>query len=519
MTSDQNEAQVKTGGFLGREHHKVRFTDLGETFFARMILLKCADAASNEPMTVELSLCDLFRRQKAEELAASLESHTFKSSPRITELGADMLSALTGAELEPGGKTAALLDFYQDHIASRLNVMKRGDRIDDRLPTIEEYTTRKEGKLTIFEIQIRPATLRERLGKQIPGGLELTAKLMKMILTMEGRPADPGPRIDYRKQVELLTEFLDQRHKVTGETEFALLSNQIPFRWAIEEYFEAGGFTMPSIGTSGVEDKVLLPLFLEVNGYLDIVALDIESDPLQPHDVVVRYSLCRPAQRNIFAASHQGLEPAIRSLMSETELRLYDRLHREARELLVFGGRPKFEASFGAACAWMIRKAAFCLQEPSYLARPGREWLEQHKNDKKIQMEDEFFLPKIYEGMRDNFSSRVVKKPERFAGEIDILFDDDIPIELKVRKGQREPIDIADIDEKYKPGGQAAAYAAVSRLGFVFVLDLPAPGAPVVNLENCAKVVERRFPESAEYPTCIVVIVLRCYEQTPSSSH
>jgi hypothetical protein len=275
---------------------------------------------------------------------------------------------------------------------------------------------------------------------------------------------------------------------------------------------------MPGIGTSSVEDKILLPLFLEVNGFLDINDLDVESDPLKPQDVVVRYSIRRPATRNIFGADNAGLLTSTRSQLNETELALYHRLHRRVREGLVFGGKPNLEVSFGTLCAWLIRKASYCLEEVSFLGRPARDWLKQHEADRTLQMEDEFFLPAVYERLRSDFGSRVVKKPERFGGEIDVLFDDSIPIELKVRRSRREPLNVADVDETFPPSGQVAAYAAVSRLGFVVVLDLPDDDAQVVSLENLATVIERRFPENAEYPTCIVLIVFRCYARTPSSS-
>jgi hypothetical protein len=489
--SGERDASVQPGGFLGRQHHKLRFDDLGETFFARLILSKCADPASTEVSKVELSLSDLFRRLSPADLAAALDGKTFTSSQRFTEIGADLLSALSRITLTPGGKTSPALDFYQKHIASRLKWLKSGDSRDNRLPCIEDFTPRANGKLITFEILVRPGTLRDRLCEYIPGELELTAKLITKALNAQQRPADPGPRIDYRKQVQLLTDDLDQRQQLTGETEFAIFSNEFPFRWALQEF---GGFTMPGIGTTTAKDKALLPLFLELNGYLDIVALDFESDPLQPNDILVRYSLVRPARRNIFGANNQGLDAATRSLMSETELCLYDRLHREVREGLVFGGRPRLEMSFGTITSWLIRKAAYCLQEPTFMAEPAREWLERHKNDGRMQREDEFFLPAIYEKMRSDFGSRVVKKPERFGGEIDILFDDDIPIELKVRRGQREPIDMADIDAKYRPGGQAAAYAAVSRLGFVLVLDLPGSNCVVVSLKTALLLSNGDFP-------------------------
>lgn len=516
--SDEKESRTRAGGFLGRQHHRLRFTELGETFLGRVILLKCPDPNETAAITVLLSLCDFFRRDQPEELIAKLEAGDLSEAPKVMESGADLISAIFGAEMTARAKTEPALDYYHNHIASRLGWLKSGDPGNNRLPCIEGFSPRQTGKLITYDIVVRPGLLRERLGEYIPGDLELVGNLLKKLDRAKHRPADPGPRIDYQKQVELLVRYLDDRQALTGETAFAVLSNQMPFRWALQEFVDALGVTMPQIGTSEVQDKILLPLYLEVNGFLDIVDLDLESDPLEHHDVVVRYSIRKPATRNIFGASHAGLEPALRAQMDETGIALYHRLHDAVRAGLVFGGKPKLETAFGSLFSWLIRKASYCLEEPTFLGRPAREWLKQHANDKKTQLEDEFFLPAIYERLRDEFGSRVVKKPERFGGEIDILFDNTIPIELKVRHRHKQPLDVADVDAKFKPGGQAAAYAAISRLGFVVVLDLPDAETQVVSLENCVTVIERRFPETAGYPTCIVLIVFRCYDTTPSSS-
>lgn len=511
MTDDKDREGKSGGGFLARGHHRLRFTELGEAFFGRVILAKCPDPNSPTAITVPLTLCDLFRRLTAEELVAALENETISEAPKISEIIGDFFN------LQARGTTKPALDYYHDHMRTRLGWLKSGEPMDNLLPCIDDVTTQVNGKLTTFNITVRPAVLRERLGEQIPVRLDLAAKLIQQLNAAQRRPADPGPRIDYRKQVAMLIDHLAERQTTTGETVFSILSSQIPFRWALQ-HVTGTSLTMLGIGTSDVEDKILLPLFLEVNGFIDVIDIDLESDPRASHDVVVRYAVRKPATRNIFGASNAGLAAATRAQLNETELTLYHRLHEKVREGLVFGGKPQLESSFGMLGAWLIRKATYCLEEPSFLGEPARHWLKQHETDNTLQMEDQFFLPALYERLRNDFGSRVVKKPERFGGEIDILFDDTIPIELKVRRGRQKPFDVADVDEKFRPGGQAAVYAAISRLGFVVVLDLPNADTQMVNLENCATVIERRFPEEAAYPTCIVVVVLRCYERTPSSS-
>lgn len=174
--------------------------------------------------------------------------------------------------------------------------------------------------------------------------------------------------------------------------------------------------------------------------------------------------------------------------------------------------------SFGTICSWLIHKAAYCLEEPTFLRNRVTRWLAEHANDKRLDIEDDLFLPLIYERLREEFGGRVVKKPERFAGEIDILFEDVLPIELKVRRGRHGPLAINELDESFRPGSQAAAYAAVSRLGFVVVLDLPEGDPMVVNLERCASVIVRRIPPDSDFPTCIVVVVFHCHHPRPSST-
>jgi hypothetical protein len=132
-------------------------------------------------------------------------------------------------------------------------------------------------------------------------------------------------------------------------------------------------------------------------------------------------------------------------------------------------------------------------------------------------MEDGFFLPFLYERLREKFGPLATKKPERFGGNVDILFGD-IPLELKVRKDQRAALVDTVVDETYKPTGQAAAYAALTGLGCVAVLDLPSNTPSVTNLSACVKVVTRRFAE-AKSPTSIVVFVFQCDTPRPSAAN
>ena len=518
MDDEQESASTKdVGGFLGRQHYRLHFNELSETFFARMIVEKCPELDSTAITNISFSLLDLFRRYQPQEIEAKLTGIRFTSANKHTELFADFISAISGIDLEANYETHPALDYYNDHIESRIRWLSSGDERNGVLPCIEGFTKRMEGPLASFDIAVRPAVLVERLARYIENDFELNAKLLHDLMKSQQAPAYPGMRIDYRKQVELLTDYIETRQKTTAEIEFTLLSTEIPFRWALQVLEMGPGLAAPAVATTTTIDKILLPLFLELNGLLDILAMDIESEPTERQHVVVRYFVRRPARRNIFNATSEGLDAAARRVLNETELSVYMRLHKQLRENLAFGGRPKLETSFGTCCSWAIRRAAYCLEEPSFLAIPANEWLIQHSGDKRIQMEDQFFLPHIYERLRNEFGSRVVKKPERFAGEIDILFDDVIPIELKVRRGSKEPLDLSKIDDSFRPGSQAAAYASISRVGIVLILDLSDLGDSILNLESCATVIEKRFPEDSAYPTSIVIVTFRCQHPKPSA--
>ena len=223
-----------------------------------------------------------------------------------------------------------------------------------------------------------------------------------------------------------------------------------------------------------------------------------------------------PAQVSIFGASSQGLRPEDRRRLSEVELSIYARLHQKLQKRYVFAGRPSLERSFGDLASWTLRKVAFCLEDPAFVNVRAKDWLTQHGSDKQIRMEDEFFLPLIQERLQDAFGDRVKKKPEMYGGKAD-LFLDDIPIELKVRRGHSKSLQEV-VNSDYQPAGQTSAYASKTRVGFVFVLDLPEGQAYTTNLDSCFRIFERHpgADASSDLPTCIVIAVFHCHHAIPS---
>jgi hypothetical protein len=132
VTEEDDTPGNSGSGFLARGHHKLRFTEIGETFIARLILARCPDPEATAAITVRLSLGDFFRCFTADELTALLKDRTVSEAPKILEIGADVLSMLFGSELSAKTAGRPALHYYHNHIATRLGWLASGDPSDNR---------------------------------------------------------------------------------------------------------------------------------------------------------------------------------------------------------------------------------------------------------------------------------------------------------------------------------------------------------------------------------------------------
>ena len=159
---------------------------------------------------------------------------------------------------------------------------------------------------------------------------------------------------------------------------------------------------------------------------------------------------------------------------------------------------------------------AYCLEEQSFLRDSAVKYLMENKGNKYVKMEDGFFLPFLYEKLSNTFESqRVIKKPRKFKGEIDILFDNTIPIELKVWKEEYKDLE-STVDEKFPHIGQAATYASIVRVGFLVILDISSPMSGIKNIENCWRVLTKGFDTNKQLSTKIVTLFFNCNHIAPS---
>lgn len=278
----------------------------------------------------------------------------------------------------------------------------------------------------------------------------------------------------------------------------------------------SGSAMMPSPLTSGSGTKAALPLLLAVQGELDIQQIRIQSSASNLQDIDIQFSIHKPAVKNIFGANYCSLPHETRERMSTVEIVNYEKISKVLQQNYCFHGNPQLEKDFIQFSTWALKQVSHCIEEPSYLKSKAISWRRDNEEKGYKNMEDDFFLPFLYEKLRDRFDDKVQKKPERFGGNVDILFGQ-VPIELKVRKGHKGALIDKIVDESYKPASQAAAYAAITRLGCVLVLDVPTSEPKVTNITACIKIVTKKFDE-ADLPTSIVVFIFQCNTPKPSSA-
>jgi hypothetical protein len=257
----------------------------------------------------------------------------------------------------------------------------------------------------------------------------------------------------------------------------------------------------------------MIPLYLESVGILEIVKFKLSNSPKHPNDLDIIFSVNKPAINDKFNSNSLGITQEQRRLLNENQLVILEKTFNQVNQNGAFIGRPNIEKQYSSLFYWVLKKVSYCLEEPSFLKEKAQKWLDEHKDDKYTKMEDDFLLPFLHERLRDEFGEIIRKKPEKFGGEVDILFDE-LPLELKVRKNKQKPLSQI-IDEKYAPASQAATYASLTQLGFVIVLDLPTKEGEITNIDSCIRIVEKEFDENA-LKTNIIVCILHCNLPKPN---
>lgn len=503
------------------DFYKIPFDELREIFISGVLLTKLTANQRADPVTLHFGLSDLYVKSALRDLTSESTVGDRKTSAPGRDMLA-VLSLLLGDAIEgalPDADTRdskTLGDFFGNHLNLTLEYLRDGDS-GLLTPVIEgfEKETLDEFGVPIFRVSV----IREKFINAFRANVVEMLNFQEMAQErLRAATSMSEPAVSIEKQLEFLRVYLNRRRNATGETTFSFQLKEFNFRRILLSFDGLGGnglMLSPLSSSAGI--KALLPFALAVKGEIDIDQVKITTPVQQIDDVEIQFSIRRPAVSNYLGATYCALSPEKRKLMSEAEINVYEDMIRSLQTNHCFIGKPQLQAEFVEFATWAVRQIVYCLEEPSFLKNPALQWLEAQDGEGYQRMEDDFFLPIVYEKLREKFGPLVSKKPERFGGNVDILFGG-IPIELKARRGQKTALVDTIIDEKYKPTGQAASYAAVTGLGCVLVLDVPTRSPTVTNLSSCIKVVTRQFAE-ARQPTSVVVFIFQCNTPRPSDAH
>jgi len=490
-------------------YRRYQFDDIYEIIIARKIITKATSKDRHILQTVELNLLDLYQGWTSlDSLIEELNGETFDTFDTIAETVSKALSQLCGTVVEPRTRAVPLTKYYNDTLDRNLRFLRDGDN-DMLKPSIRAFTTDTSLPIHTYRVEFTIAGILDSIAQWLESYFAILSTVES---SLKGAVIGSWPT--FVKQSELFLAQVKEIKEQTGSGTVRIALTQWPLRLAVNYTPEVALLLHPM--NADYRDKALIPLYLEMNGIIDINDFSLKSLPRDPAQIDIQWVVTKPCLQNLFDHDSLFLASDVLRTLSESQKVIIDRVYGELHDALVFDGKPQLRDSLRDLLPWLLTKTAFCLEESSYLRDKALDYLQKHKGVAYVKAEDGFFLPFIYEKMVDHFgTSRVMKKPEKFKGEIDLLFDGHIPIELKVWKKGGDLLE-KSVDETFPHAGQAAAYAAETRVAFLLLLDVSKPDSEITNLENCWKVITKGFVINKGLATKVVAGIFYCNYPSPS---
>ncbi len=490
-------------------YNRLQFQDLFEIIVARKILIKAESENKDELQRISLSLVDFFQSEiSLNHLEEQLKNQTTERFDTITETVAEAFTELFNTNIEPHKEKENLIDYYNKVLKQNLNYLRNGDKSWLK-PCIKNIIINDEFNLYRFEIDFIYKKILESIVSWFDSYFGFYNKIENLM-----KSGIKGSAPTFRKQSEFFIKKVSKLQNTIGSHKVNISLTDWNLRLSViynEDINLLHAFNLE------YKDKALIPLYLEMNGIIDIIDFSIVSSALYPEQIDLQYTISKPCIKNIYNVNTEFIDTITRKDLTETQLVILDKTIDDLRDGLIFENRPNLRNELPILLIWLVKRIQFCLEEEGYLRNKAIDWYERHKNNKYMKMEDEFFLPFIYEKLVDNFGNdNILKKPEKYKGEIDLLYKNSIPIELKVWVDKNMKLDNF-IEEKFPHSNQAAAYASENRVGILLILDLSFRNDGITNLENCWKVVTKYFEINNELPTKIIVPIFYCSYLSPSS--
>ncbi|WOO38096.1 hypothetical protein R2R35_06230 [Anaerocolumna sp. AGMB13020] len=490
-----------------------RVHDLNEIIIARKIINKCDISIRAELQSIQFDLSDLYESHGLELIEQQINIVVTKRDS-LNEILNMTLSKLTNEKFTASSYEVELIDYYNDLIYRRLERLKDGrgySGIGDfgKTKMIESFKIDKTGKLYKFKVDVILNNMLKAYKEYTNEIYEINNKLIEYGKNIQGDAPS------FEKQAERFIMQAKKQMSLLGQR-CAKISMDGWSRRMTTFLDEENDILLHPLSMNNF-NKSMLPILLEVNGLLDINDLCLINRVDSIESANVQYNISIPCIKNIFDAENEFIDVNTRRSLSESQIVILERIYEELSNALIFIGKPNLKKSFVELIIWLMKKVTLCLEEETFLRNRAFEYINNEKETTYSQMEDLFFLPFIYERLCDSFNSeRIQKKPEKSKGEIDLLFDNIIPLELKVWK-DKEKKTIAEESAKYRKNiSQTACYANINRLGFLVILDVSNKNGETTNLEKCWHVEMINAGDDELYNTKVVSCIFNCNYISPS---
>ena len=505
---DQESSEVKD---TGKYKHLtvISINDIGENFIARKLLqlYRVDDSAATK-----ISILDLisFENASFNDVSERLSKENIKVQDTIAIKVANALSQIHDTEVAAATKSEVATEFFNKWLYTKLTYLKDGDGYELK-PFLDSIDIDKSHDLWCFAVRFDWQTAVNIYKENLSASRNFYSKMP--LLLFEKGLASGYPGVGMPFLIKRILKRIQRIYGELGNDVGSITTRQFGFRHVlIESALENGRtVTMPSPLTIQSAQKPELMLQIEVSGLIDVLNYKIHY-PHDANDIEIEYFYKFPPAKNLFLNILYGLDQEKSKALTEIQFDVYRRAYLFLEEKLVFSGRPKLEATWSELFFWFIKKVSYNLEDSDFLSKRYAKWSAENPDDGLV--EDNFFLPFLLEKLKDSFEDRVIKKPEMFGGELDILFDTIIPVELKVRKGFATPLEDI-INEHYKAHNQARAYAAKCRIGFVCVLDIPEKVDSTSNFDNCIQNFSISFGEDL-FDTVIITCIFSIRLKSPS---
>ena len=498
------------------KYDRFQVFDIDPIILVRKLMVKSDKKNMDEEQSVQLSILDFYPvYMDIKLLERELTDVEFSVFATLTEEVSSAISALTNTEIRPKTSIISAIQYYNDFLRKRLEFLKKGmgylsvSAKDTGDPIINDYQATKETGLRIFNVSFKLKKLINAVKKFIQDYKYLHDKMHDL---WESAVESNAPSIEKQGQLFIEQVKIAQDHLGIKNVNMGM------HNWGMRmtAFVSDDGVLCQHPFNMNYKGKAILPIYLEAKGIIDIHDLSLINKPLDHANADLQYTVSRPCVINIFDSDNTSIPLDQRKSLTETQIVIIEKIFEELSDALIFAGKPNLKKSFSELIVWFIKKLSFCLEEESFLRNGAVEYLEKNKERKYVNIEDGFFLPFMLEKLSNTFGShRVLKKPEKFQGEIDILFDNQISIELKVWREKHTDLE-STVDEKYPHLGQAASYASIERVGFLVILDVSAPEKGIRNIENCWRILTKVFDMNEQLPTKIVTLILDCNHSQPS---